>query len=289
VRRADVVMLLIDATEPISEPDRKLAQYVAEEFKPVLLVINKWDLAKESFRAKQKLGDSEIVDDRELMEKYREYVDKEVPYLDFAPMVFVTAREGRNVQTAVDQAQHLFNMARHRMTTGRLNHAVRDILIEKAPSTPYGRKAKVYFAAQIDVNPPTIVLVVNNPDFFDQGYRRFLVRRLRDLLPYSEVPIRVLLNPRGQRTTERSLEEVDNEDELNKERNLPSTRPVLVGVGTVPAVPGAPAVPAVKGPRPRRDSAPRQTGRQAQKPRPTRPHHKPTPRAQFRKSGRNKR
>jgi len=209
VRRADVVMLLIDATEPISEPDKKLAQYVAEEFKPVLLVINKWDLAKKTLAEKKKKGDGEV-DERQVMEKYREYVDAELPFLNYAPIAFVTAKDGRNVQGAVDQAQHLFKQSRHRMTTGRLNQAIRSILQERPPSTPFGRKAKVFYAAQIDVAPPTIVLVVNNPAFIDDSYQRHIINRLRDVLPYPEVPIRMLIRPRG-RTMEKALDEMDEE------------------------------------------------------------------------------
>jgi GTP-binding protein len=112
-----------------------------------LLVVNKWDLAREMFRRKKKMGDTEIIDDRELMEKYREYLNEELQYLDYAPMVFTTAKEGKNVQTAVDAAQHLFNQSCQRMTTGQLNRAVRQVLQDRAPSTAVGRKAKVYFAA----------------------------------------------------------------------------------------------------------------------------------------------
>src|SRR5688572_5297552 len=83
IRRADVVLMLVDATEPVSEPDKKLARYIHEEFKPVVLVVNKWDLAKEQVRElrKEKAGHKEVaVDDTELMEKYREYLDAELKH-----------------------------------------------------------------------------------------------------------------------------------------------------------------------------------------------------------------
>jgi GTP-binding protein len=211
VRRADVVMLLIDATEPISEPDKKLAQYVAEEFKPVLLVINKWDLAKKTLLEKKKKRDEDI-DESLTMQKYREYIDAELPFLTYAPIAFITAKDGRNVQAALDQTQHLFKQSRLRMTTGRLNQAIRSILQERQPSTPSGRKAKVFYATQIDTAPPTIVLVVNNPNFIEDSYQRHIINRLRDLLPYPEVPIRLLIRPRGQRTQEPGLDELDEKD-----------------------------------------------------------------------------
>jgi GTP-binding protein len=184
-----------------------LAQY-AEEFKPVLLVINKWDLAKETLREKKKKGDGEV-DERQTMEKYREYIDAELPFLNYAPIAFITAKDGRNVQTVLDTSQHLFKQSRLRMTTGRLNQVIRTILQERTPSTPSGRKAKVFFATQIDTAPPTIALVVNKPAFFEDSYQRHIINRMRDLLPYPEVPIRLLIRPRGQRTTEAALDELD--------------------------------------------------------------------------------
>src|SRR5215212_6482926 len=135
IRRADVVIMLLEGMQPISEPDKKLAQYIAEQFKPVLLVINKWDLAKKTLQEKKKKGDGEI-DERQTMEKYREYIDAELPFLNYAPIVFITAKDGRNVQHAVDQAQHLFKQSRHRVTTGRLNQAVRSILQDRTTSKP---------------------------------------------------------------------------------------------------------------------------------------------------------
>src|SRR3954470_12373105 len=166
IRRADVVLMLIDATEPVSEPDKKLARYIAEQFKPVVLVVNKWDLAKEQARElrKEKAGHAEIaVDDRELMEKYREYLDEELKHLDYAPIAFITAKDKRNVQTVLDLSQRLFKQANERVSTSKLNTAIRQLMEERGPSTPSGRRARVYYATQTDVAPPTIVLFVNNP------------------------------------------------------------------------------------------------------------------------------
>ncbi len=197
VRRADVVLLLIDAAVPVSEPDKKLAQYVTEQFKPVIIVVNKWDLAQE-----QQQGGR----DSELMEKYRKYLTAELPQLDFAPIAFVTASDGRNIQAVVDLAQHLFHQANIRLTTGKLNQAVREILDTRRPPTPTGRQARVYYATQTDVAPPTIVLFVNNPDLIDDLYQRYMLNRFRELLPYSEVPIRLLVRGRKGGTEARRHE-----------------------------------------------------------------------------------
>jgi len=194
IRRADVVLMLIDATLPISEPDKKLANYISENFKPIIFVINKWDLAKEMIRERRKGG--EELRDEDIMEEYRTYLDQELRHLDYAPMAFVTAKEGRNVQTVIDLTQHLFRQANERVSTAKVNQAVRQILEEKQPSTPSGRRARIYYATQIEVAPPTIVLKVNNPNYFNDAYTRFIVNRMRDLLPYPEVPIKLVVRAR---------------------------------------------------------------------------------------------
>jgi len=200
VRRADVVLLLIDATEPVSEPDKKLASYVEQQHKPVIIVVNKWDLARQAIEKQRRAGAS-ATDDRRLMDEFRQYLAQELPHLSFAPIAFVTAKEGRNVQAVLDLAQKLFKQAATRVTTGQLNQAVRSILQQRAPGSPGGRRAKVFYASQIDVLPPTIALVVNDPELIDAGYQRFIVNRLRELLPYPQVPIRLLIRPRTGRST----------------------------------------------------------------------------------------
>jgi GTP-binding protein len=199
VRRADVVLMLIDGAEPVSEPDKKLAQYVAGQFKPIILVVNKWDLTRQRAR---ELESSNQVDDAELMEKYRKYLDEELKHVDYAPIAFVTAKDGRNVQSVLDLAQHLFHQANERVTTHRLNTVVRKILEERRPSTPNGRRARIYYVTQTQVAPPTIVLFVNNPAFLDDAYQRFMINRFRELLPYGEVPIRLVIRQRQRKTLE---------------------------------------------------------------------------------------
>jgi GTP-binding protein len=198
VRRADVVLLLIDAAESVSEPDKKLARYVAEQFKPVVLVVNKWDLAMEKLKEQQKEG-TEPLKDSEVMEKYREYLDAELKHLDFAPIAFVTAKDGRNVQEVVDLSQHLFKQANLRITTSKLNEAIEQIVTERAPSFPGGRRPKIYYGTQTAVAPPTIVLFVNQPEFVMESYQRYVVNRMRELLPFDEVPIKLQIRGRSGR------------------------------------------------------------------------------------------
>ena len=130
------------------------------------------------------------------MEEFREYLDQELRHLDYAPVAFVTARDGKNVQVVLDMAQHLFKQANERVTTHRLNDALKQVMSERGPSTPHGRRVKVYYATQTDVAPPTIVVFVNKADYLNETYQRFMVNRFRDLLPYDEVPIRLVVRER---------------------------------------------------------------------------------------------
>jgi predicted GTPase len=108
-------------------------------------------------------------------------------------------------------AQHLLGLGEPEETgtTFRANAAIKAIFEQRAPSTPSGRRRRVYYATQIDVSPPTIVLVVNNPAYLDEAYQRFMLNRMREILPYSQVPIRLIIRPRTKEGQERQTQEHD--------------------------------------------------------------------------------
>jgi GTP-binding protein len=183
VRRADVVLLMIDATTTISQPDKKLAQLIADESKPCIIVVNKWDLAKESAMTGQ----------------YEEYLTKLLPGLNYAPIAFTTATQTKNIQSVLDLAIQLFKQATTWIPTHKLNEAFEVIKDEQAGGGKHGRP-RMYYATQVAINPVTILMFVNKPKLFDENYRRFLLGRLSDLLPVAEVPIRLLVKPRRAET-----------------------------------------------------------------------------------------
>ncbi len=178
IRRADVVLFMIDATEPVSQVDKKIARFIAEEHKSCIMVVNKWDLAK----------DAAVTGD------YEEYLTKLLPGLRYAPIAFTTATEAKNVQSVLDLSAQIFKQTTTWIPTAKLNKAFEMIMQEKAGSARRGGGGwpKIYYATQIAVNPVTILMFVNRPELFDENYRRFIVGRLRELLPIDEVPIRLL-------------------------------------------------------------------------------------------------
>ncbi|MCH9021467.1 MAG: ribosome biogenesis GTPase Der [Planctomycetes bacterium] len=178
VRRSHIVLLFIDSTVPISQVDKKLARTICDEFKACILVVNKWDLAKDAATTDQ----------------YREYLDKVLPGLGYAPICFITASDGKNVHSLLDLSMGVYKQITTTVSTGRLNKAMGVILSERAPSIKgKSRLPKIFYATQVANCPPTILLFVNNPAKFDENYMRYLVNRLRQLLPFADVPIRLFL------------------------------------------------------------------------------------------------
>jgi len=185
IRRADVVLLLIDATVPVSEVDKKLAGVIAEQYCACILVVSKCDLAE----------------DKASTEAYERYLTRELPGLAFAPIAFTAARTDRGVREVLDLAIELFGQATTQISTSQLNAVFEAIRAgHPAPARGGGQIPKLYYATQIGTNPVTILMFVNRPQCFDVNYRRFLVGQLRSRLPVAEVPIRLFA--RSHRTAD---------------------------------------------------------------------------------------
>ena len=183
IHRADVVWFLMDATEPVSAVDKHLARHISDECKTCILVVNKWDLAKDVAAT----GD------------YEEYLTTTLPVLKYAPIAFTTATAGKNVQSVLDLSAELFKQANLQVSTPQLNKAFEMIRSERTGA----RRGvtvwpKIYYATQVATNPVTILMFVNNPKLFDGNYRRYIATRLQSLLPMPEVPIRLLARPRRE-------------------------------------------------------------------------------------------
>jgi len=181
VRRADVVLLLIDAAEPVSQVDKKLTAFIAQEYKACIIVVNKWDLAK----------------DKASSDDYADYLGKTLPQLSYAPIAFTTATESKNIQSVLDLARELYKQAKTKVSTPKLNKAIEQIYSQR----PGGKRKtavfpKIYYATQVATKPVTLLLFVNKVELFDENYKRFLIGRLRDVLSFAEVPIRLLIRPR---------------------------------------------------------------------------------------------
>lgn len=177
IRRADVVLHFFDSDKRVSLVDKQLAGYILENQRPAIFVFNKWDLAKE----------------RSSTEEYGDYLRRVFPSLDYVPIAFITAKDGRNVQRVVELAQSLHKQASARVGTGELNRILEHALTISPPPMRMNRTPRIYYATQVAANPPTIVLMTNGPELFDNTYLRYLLKTFRDLLPFHEVPIKLYL------------------------------------------------------------------------------------------------
>jgi GTP-binding protein len=178
IRRADVVLLFFDAEEPVGKVDKQLAETITEEAKPVVFVVNKWDLYAADVRRKE----------------WADYLREQFRMMPWAPVAFATAKSGRNVKAVIDVAQRLFRQSRTRVPTARLNTVLREAIeTNQPPADTRGRPVRLYYATQVEAAPPTIVISTSAPRSVSEPYKRYLLNTFRKALPFHEVPIRLLL------------------------------------------------------------------------------------------------
>jgi GTP-binding protein len=181
IRRADVVLLLFDPQEQVSQVDKQLCHYIEENYRPCIFVVNKWDLYTGKLATEQ----------------WADYLREVFPSMRHVPVAFITGKTGKNVKKLINHAQMLFRQSRERVGTGELNRLVGWALEQQPPPTRKNRRPKVYYATQMGVQPPTLVLKCNDPEGFTPTYRRYLLRVLRENLAFGEVPIRLLFERRS--------------------------------------------------------------------------------------------
>lgn len=200
IRRADVVLLFLDANDRVSKVDKQLCDYIAEQFKPCIFVVNKWDL----------------VGDRMSTERWVTYLRETFRTMPYVPIAFVVGQTGQNVKALLDHAQTVFAQSRERVTTAKLNRLIRTAL-ERNPPPLQGRiEPKIYYATQVAVQPPTVVLLCNSPKAISKPYQRYLLGILRDELNFPEVPIKLYLR---RRISGDETDEIDGEMRRGKRRD----------------------------------------------------------------------
>ncbi|MCZ6601491.1 MAG: ribosome biogenesis GTPase Der, partial [Planctomycetota bacterium] len=180
IRRADLVLILIDGSQGITRIDKKIADQVVASPRPCVVVVNKWDLAPPEWTTERIAGQ----------------VRKRMPGIAFAPVVFVSAKTGKDILAPLRVAEELHRQAGLRASTSEVNRVIRAAMEQKATKVRAGVQGKVYYAAQVGTRPPHVLLFVNHARLFTADYRRFLQNRLRDDLPFHEIPIRVTIRQR---------------------------------------------------------------------------------------------
>ena len=177
VRRAEVVLFLIDARDKISTVDKKIGRFISEQEKPCIIIVNKWDIVAEEMT----------------VAGYRDYINQMLPELKFAPISFISAKTGFNVWKTISLSEELVRQSLTKISTVDLNKILQKIKTKLAPPGRTGRFPKVYYATQSSVGPPRLIIFVNDPLLFTVTYQRFLMNQLRSELPFAEVPFRIEL------------------------------------------------------------------------------------------------
>ena len=180
IRRADVVLLFFDASQRISKVDKQLCDYIAQQYKPCIFVVNKWDLVIESLS----------------MDRWVQYLRDTFRTMWHVPIAFITGQTGKNMKALLNHGQMLFKQSRSRVATAVLNKMVRAALERSPPPLYRNRRPKIYYATQVGSQPPTIVLFCNNPKSLSAQYQRYLLGVFRDQLSFGEVPIKLYLRKR---------------------------------------------------------------------------------------------
>ena len=191
IRHADVILMMFDCSQRISKVDRKLCSYIESYYKPCILVVNKWDLMA----------------DHMATERWADYLRDNFGSLWNAPIAFITGKDGRNVKKMLNHAQMIYKQSLDRVATPKLNKIVQAALEHHPPPIANRRRPKIYYATQIGVQPPTIVLKCNDPNAFPKSYRKYLLGVLRDTLSFGEIPIRMVLEKRGSSDEKNELDQ----------------------------------------------------------------------------------
>jgi GTP-binding protein len=186
LRRADVALLLIDGVESVTAQDAHIGGMLVEENVGVILVVNKWDAVEK---------------DTHTMPVYETDVRRELAFLSYAPLMFISAETGQRVNKILETVMTVQEARHTRLSTSEMNDLMRDIIAHHPPPTKAGTQLKFYFATQVAVAPPTFVFFVNRPEMLHFGYERYMENRIRERYPFTGTPIRLLF--RGRKTDER--------------------------------------------------------------------------------------
>jgi GTP-binding protein len=189
ISRADVAVLVIDAVEGLTAQDAHVAGYVVDEGKGLVLAINKWDLVAEKT-------------DR-TFDQYASWIHNEVPFLDFAPVISISARSGQRVGRVLETAIDIWGERRKRIPTGELNRLVTVAAERVAAPVVKGRRPKLFYATQVAVAPPTFVFFARDAGAVHFSYRRYLENRLREAFGFDGTPIRLVFRERSAVRLER--------------------------------------------------------------------------------------
>jgi len=184
IERSDVCLIMIDATEGVTEQDTKVAGMAHEAGKSSIIVINKWDLVEK---------------DGKTMDHMREQVRQDLAFMPYAPILFISAKTGQRVERLFELIDYVSNQASTRITTGMLNTVLADAQTRVQPPTDKGRRLKIYYMTQVGIKPPHFVIFCNDARLFHFSYQRYLENCIRNTFGLEGTPIILTIHQKGEK------------------------------------------------------------------------------------------
>jgi GTP-binding protein len=183
IRRADVCLLMVDVTEFATAQDAHIAGYILDEFKSVIVVVNKWDL---------------IAKDTYTMNQYTDHIRAELRFLDYVPVIFISALTGQGVKNILSLVLQIYDQRLLRIPTGELNRFIQQAVAKNPPKGARRQNLKFYYLTQASVDPPTFVFFVNNHKLVHFTYRRYLENQLREMYQFLGTPLKLIFRSRRE-------------------------------------------------------------------------------------------
>ena len=184
VDRADVVLIMIDANEGVTEQDTKIAGFAHERGKASVIVVNKWDIVEK---------------DDKTMNKIKEKVVEDLKYMSYAPVIFISAKTGQRVEKLYELINYVHEQHGRRISTGILNDVLADATTKVQPPTDKGKRLKIFYMTQPATNPPTFVAFCNDADLFHFSYQRYLENQIRQTFGLEGTPIRFIVREKNEK------------------------------------------------------------------------------------------
>ncbi len=184
IKRADVVLIVVDSNEPMSEQDVRICGYVHEEGKPSVIVMNKWDT---------------INKDDKTVNKYKKMLEEKLAFMDYFQPLFVSALTKKRIGEIMPMVELVYSHASHRISTGVINQILQEAIMANDTPSKAGRKLKINYATQASTNPPTFVFFCNDPELAHFSYIRYLENRIRTAVDFSGTPIKLIMKGKGEK------------------------------------------------------------------------------------------
>ena len=182
VERAEVCLLIIDASTGITEQDEKIAGLAHESGKATIIVVNKWD---------------SIEKDNSSVKEFTDKIRTALAYMPYAPILFVSAKTGQRMSTIFERIKYVHNQAYMRVSTGMLNDVLGEATMKVQPPSDKGKRLKIYYMTQVSVAPPTFVLFCNNAELFHFSYQRYIENCLRQTFGFVGTPVKLVIKMKG--------------------------------------------------------------------------------------------